>query len=186
MLDVEDGSRPLDASVRLERVVRENYPMIWRLARRWGLSPADADDVTQQAVVVASRRLAEITPGAERAFLCRTTLFLASNLRRGERRRAEEAVENWEEIGDRSRDPEQLLEERRTRAELDAILEELPDALRATFVLFELELQTQTEVAAALQIPAGTVASRVRRAREIVSASIARRARKNQRIGALR
>jgi RNA polymerase sigma-70 factor, ECF subfamily len=184
--DLEGGPPrdSLESSVRVERFVRDNYPLIWRLARRWGLSSADADDVAQQAVVIASRRLAEITPGAERAFLCRATLFLASKLRRGQRRRAEETVENWENVGDRRLDPERMLEQRRACAELDAVLDELPEDLRAAFVLFELELQTQLEVAEALQIPQGTVASRVRRARELVAKSIERRVRSHQRIGA--
>lgn len=149
--------------------------MIWRLARRWGLSGADADDVAQQAVVIASRRLDEIRPGTERAFLCRTTLFLASKARRSHRRRAEVAVTNWEELGARDVDPERLLQERSAREQLDAILDELGEPLRAVFVLFELELQSQLEVAEALQIPQGTVASRVRRAREVVAAAIERR-----------
>ncbi|HEX6766930.1 MAG TPA: sigma-70 family RNA polymerase sigma factor, partial [Polyangiaceae bacterium] len=114
-------------NVRLERLVKDNYPMIWRLARRWGLSEADADDVAQQAVVIASRRLAEINPGAERAFLCRTTLFLASKSRRSRRHRAEESVTNWDELEGHEPDPERLLEERRAREELDAMLGDLPE-----------------------------------------------------------
>ncbi len=169
---------------RIGSLVRENYAMIWRLARRWGLSPADADDVAQQAVVVASRRLEEITPGCERAFLCRTALYLVSKARRSRRSRAEESVSDWEELASQEPTPERLLEERRARAQLDAILEELPEGLRAVFVLFELELLTQVEVADVLQIPQGTVVSRLRRARESVAASIERRVRKNQRIGA--
>ena len=82
---------------------------------------------------------------------------------------------NWEELGARDADPERLLQERSAREELDAILDELAEPLRAVFVLFELELQSQVDVAEALQIPQGTVASRVRRAREVVAAAIERR-----------
>jgi RNA polymerase sigma-70 factor, ECF subfamily len=177
---VPDGAP--GAEGRLERLVKDNYSMIWRLARRWGLSEADADDVAQQAIVIASRRLAEIRLGTERAFLCRTTLFLASKVRHSRRRRAEVALANWDEVAGRELDPERLLQERGAREELDAILDELPETLRAAFVLFELELQSQVEVAEALQVPQGTVASRVRRAREIVTAAIQRRALESEKV----
>jgi RNA polymerase sigma-70 factor (ECF subfamily) len=178
------GEAPTRASPRIESVVRAHYPVMWRLARRWGLSQADADDVAQQAVIIANRRLAEISPGSEGAFLLRATLFLASKLRRNQRRRQEEAVTDWDEIGGRAPDPERLLEQRRACAELDAILGELPAPLRAAFVLFELEHQTQAEVAEILQIPSGTVASRVRRSREIIAAAISRNARRDRKLGA--
>ena len=62
-------------------------------------------------------------------------------------------------------DPEQLLDQRRARQQLDSILADLPDALREPFVMFEIEGFGQREIAEALGIPAGTVASRLRRAR---------------------
>lgn len=175
----------LDQRARIEVMVRDHYATIWRLARRWGLSSADADDAAQRAIIIASSRIAEVKLGCERAFLCRTALFLASKARRSCRRRAEETVENWESQCSNEPNPEQLLEHRRARAQLDGILEELPEGLRAVFVLFELELLSQAEIADTLQIPMGTVASRLRRARELVTESIGRNVRNNQRIRAV-
>ena len=43
----------------------------------------------------------------------------------------------------------------------------MPEDFRNVFVLFELECMTMTEIAHVLSIPAGTVASRLRRAREL-------------------
>jgi RNA polymerase sigma-70 factor (ECF subfamily) len=43
----------------------------------------------------------------------------------------------------------------------------MPLELRTVFVLFELEEMTASEIAQTLDIPPGTVASRLRRAREI-------------------
>ena len=176
----------LEANSRLERMVRDNFAIIWRLARRWGLSSADADDVAQRAVLIAAQRLTDIEPRRERAFLCSTTIHLASKSLRGLHVRSEQCVETWEQYASGAPDPEQLLQERRARAELDAILAELPAHFRAVFVLFELELLTQVEVADALQLPQGTVASRLRKAREMVAASIERSVHKSQKIGASR
>jgi RNA polymerase sigma-70 factor (ECF subfamily) len=174
------------ARVRLEDVIRKNYAVIWRLARRWGLASADADDVAQRTIVVAGRRLHEIELGRERAFVCRTALYLATKARRSLHQRREECIESWEEHSSEAPNPEQLLEERRARAQLDTILDQLPEPLRAVFVLFELEMLTQLEVAEALGIPQGTVASRLRRAREAVATLIARNAQCAQKIGAYR
>ena len=45
-------------------------------------------------------------------------------------------------------------------------LDALPDDLRTVFVLFEVEEMASADIAAALDLPLGTVASRLRRARE--------------------
>ncbi len=47
------------------------------------------------------------------------------------------------------------------------ILDKMPDDLREVFVLFELEKFTRAELSELLGVPAGTVASRLRRAREL-------------------
>lgn len=183
---VGQAPKPTAAKVRLERVIRDNHAVVWRLARRWGLAPADADDVAQRAVMVLAERLGDIMEGSERAFMCKTALYLASKIRHQQRYQAEESVEDWESLRSGVPDPEQLLRERRARAQLDAILGQLPEPLRAVFVLFELELLTQLEVADALEIPQGTVASRLRRAREMVAGSIERMVNNSTRIGAAR
>lgn len=152
---------------RIERLVRENLESLWRLARRWGLSSADADDVAQRTLMIANQRLDEIIEGHERAFLFKTALFLASKIHRTRRRKPETRIEDADEAMDPELDPEELLEQYRARTRLDAILSEMPDPLRAVFVLFELEDLSQLEIAETLAIPQGTVASRLRRAREL-------------------
>jgi RNA polymerase sigma-70 factor (ECF subfamily) len=57
---------------------------------------------------------------------------------------------------------------------LDGILDAMPMDLRTVFTLFELEAMTMVEIAQVLSIPAGTVASRLRRGREIFHAEAKR------------
>jgi RNA polymerase sigma-70 factor (ECF subfamily) len=57
---------------------------------------------------------------------------------------------------------------------LDKVLAELPEDLRAIIVLFELEELRTPEIAEALGIPVGTVASRLRRARAQVEERLVR------------
>src|SRR5262249_19375343 len=60
-----------------------------------------------------------------------------------------------------------LADLRRARAMLDEILEEMPLELRVVFILSEIEQMTAANIAELESIPPGTVASRLRRAREI-------------------
>ena len=60
-----------------------------------------------------------------------------------------------------------MLDRARARALLDEILEAMPLELRAVFTLFELEQLTMAQIAPLLGVPQGTVASRLRRAREV-------------------
>ena len=70
--------------------------------------------------------------------------------------------------------PEQTTERREARKLLDEILDEMDDDPREVFVLFELEATPRAEIAALLDVPEGTCASRLRRAREQFEASAKR------------
>ena len=56
---------------------------------------------------------------------------------------------------------------RGTRVLLDTLLEAMPIDLRTVFVLYEIEELTMIEIASVLELPSGTVASRLRRARQV-------------------
>ena len=154
------------AKARIERLIHEHYEFVWRSARRLGVRPADLDDVVQEVFVVAARRLDDITH--ELGFLFRACMGAASHARRSVQRRREVVDdERLEHEIDRRANPEQDAETAEARAQLQAILEDMPEDLRVVFVLFELEQFTMSEIAETLKLPAGTVASRLRRAREM-------------------
>jgi RNA polymerase sigma-70 factor, ECF subfamily len=155
------------------RFARQYFDFVWRVLRRLGLSTADADDAAQSVILIATQRLADIEEGRERAFLFRTASFVASREHRTRRRRPEDSVADLDDRESADGDPETLLAARRARERLDAVLRQMPQDLRAAFVLFEIEGLSKDEVALALEIPPGTAASRLRRARE----DFARRAR---------
>lgn len=138
-------------------------PGLERLARAYGVS--DAEDVVQDAFLVFERRRAEVTPGAERAFLASTVRRIAARVRH---RTTRMIVTEDIEVEDTCNDAEDRLDSARERALFDDALAALPDDLRETFRLCEIERFTKLEVAAILAVPAGTVASRRARAREIV------------------
>ena len=136
---------------------------IWRYLRRLGLTPAEADDATQQVFLVLSKKLSAVLPGSERAFAYRVASRVASDVRRGAARRYEVSSEG--DPGSAAMRPDDLLEERRRLMLLDEILAGLTPRLRQVFVLYEIEELPMREIALILGIPQGTVASRLRGAR---------------------
>src|SRR5689334_10928796 len=124
---------------RTEAFVREHYGFAWRVLRRAGLSPEDADDAAQRVFLIATERLDDIESGSERAFLYRTAAYVASKAHRSQRRRPE--TPGLDEIGAAADAPslDELLDQRRARELLDRILGELPVELSAIFVLFDVE-----------------------------------------------
>jgi RNA polymerase sigma-70 factor (ECF subfamily) len=169
---------------RTEAFVRAHYAFAWRVLRRAGLSPEDADDAAQRVFLIATERLDDIHAGSERAFLFRTAAHVASKAHRSRRRRPEAPGLEDNDATDERPSPDDLVDQRRARALLDRILAELPEDLSAIFVLFDIEGLKRNEVADALGIPAGTVASRLKRAREEIEARVARHQARTRRIGA--
>jgi RNA polymerase sigma-70 factor (ECF subfamily) len=146
-------------------MVAEHFDLVWRSLRRFGVPPDDLDDAAQQVFVVASRRLGDIAESTERAFLFQTALRVAADARRRLRRRKEEGDESLAGHVHPLPSPEELVDLHRARVLLDELLEGLPIELRAVLVLFEMEQMSRTEIAEALGLPPGTVASRLQRAR---------------------
>jgi RNA polymerase sigma-70 factor (ECF subfamily) len=115
--------------------------------------------------VVLARRLSDVEPHAERAFLYATAVRVASTRRRSARRRPEEPRPSLDDCASSDLDLEELQELASARGLLDEALDSLPEDLRAAFVLFELEELSVAEVAETLGIPRGTVSWRLSQAR---------------------
>jgi RNA polymerase sigma-70 factor (ECF subfamily) len=150
------------AADRVRAIVDGHFDSVARLLRGLGVPEGDVEDAAQQVFLVASGRLADILPGAERAFVYRTALNVAAHARRSIARRRE-APEVDSVCGAPS--PEDVVDQLRARLCLDRILEAMPLDLRAVFVLFEIDEMSSVEIAQVLEVPVGTVASRLRRAR---------------------
>src|SRR6185436_2113393 len=73
--------------LRFRRLVDAHFDSIWRWLRGLGVPARGADDAAQQVFLIAAQKLAEITPGSERAFLFGTAMGVAANVRRALGRR---------------------------------------------------------------------------------------------------
>jgi RNA polymerase sigma-70 factor (ECF subfamily) len=167
---------------RISRLFVDHFDLVWRTVRRLGVPPAAIDDAAQEVFVIAARKLDAIEAGKEKAFLYGTSIRVAADARRAHARREVASVEA-DDVGDDRASAGELVDQKRARELLDAIIARMPDDARDVFVLYELEGLTMAEIAGALELPAGTVASRLRRARELFAAAIARHEAKGARHG---
>jgi RNA polymerase sigma-70 factor, ECF subfamily len=150
---------------RLRQLLDQHFREVWRVLRRLGVPSSTVDDAAQQVFIVAAQKLSQVRPGSERAFLVSTAVRVAANARRAASAREVADASAADQI-DPTPSAEALLDEKRLRILLDRVLDALPDELRSVFVLFELEGLSASQIAELLEIPPGTVASRLRRARE--------------------
>jgi RNA polymerase sigma-70 factor (ECF subfamily) len=158
---------------RTAAVVTRHAAFVWRILRRAGLSPADAEDATQDVLWILLQRLDAVPPASERGFLTATALRVAADRRRSKWRSSVTEPLDPDLTAD-TLSPEEAVDLRHARALLDEALEALDQDEREVFVLVELEQMTREEVAATLGLAPGTVASRLRRAREAFEAATRR------------
>jgi len=159
---------------RLSEMFHHHYDFVWRSVRRLGVPPDAVDDAAQEVFVVASRKLASIELGKEKAFLFGTAMRVASDSRRAAQRRRQSPTDEQVELVDGAPALDELVDQKRAREILDDLVNQLPEDTRPVFVLFELEGMTMAKIASYLDLPAGTVASRLRRGRELFAAYVAR------------
>ena len=153
--------RPAATPPRLEQMFVAHHCMVWRTLRRRGLTADAAADVAQQTFLIAAERLEDIQPDSERAFLVGTALRVARTMGRKTMR--------WQREEDMDRRVVDVTDHGDTRAAVelcDLALSKVDPDVAEVFVLFEIEGLSSPEIAASLEIPLGTVASRLRRARE--------------------
>jgi RNA polymerase sigma-70 factor, ECF subfamily len=163
--EIKSTVRATDREARLRWMVDEYIDFVARVLRNAGTPAAEIDDDVQRTFIAAARRLDDVRPGAERSFLLQTALYVAAHARRTVARRREVAAEEAPEQVDTTQTPEQLTDQKRARQLLDRVLGEMDGDLRTVFVLYEFEELSMAEIAETLSIPRGTVASRLRRAR---------------------
>ncbi|MGZ3450334.1 MAG: RNA polymerase sigma factor [Polyangiales bacterium] len=155
----------------------EHFDFVWRSLRRLGLTESDAPDAAQEVFVVVHRKLAEFEGRSKvTTWLFGICMRVASDRRRRASSRHEVLDGDGviDGIPDSGPDAEHATERRQQRDLVERILDTLPMEQRAVFVLFELEELPGEEIASMLDIPTGTVHSRLRLARQAFRAELAR------------
>ena len=166
-------------SPRFETTVMVHLDAAYNLARWMTRDERDAEDLVQEACVRAFRFLHTFHGGNSRAWflaIVRNTYFSDKKKNRSqalsvpldEDRLEEEydADDSW--LAGNSEDPVRELEREEAKQLLRTALDGLPEEYREIIVLRELEDMSYQEIARAVQIPIGTVMSRLSRARKML------------------
>lgn len=154
-----------ERELRLRQLVDHHVGHVARILRNAGTAEADIDDDVQRVFIALSNRLDDVRVGSEKSFLIQTALHVAAHARRTAARRREILTDQPPETADPVAGPEEIANRRQARRTLDQILGQMETELRIVFSLYEFEQMTTAEISAVLEIPRGTVASRLRRAR---------------------
>jgi RNA polymerase sigma-70 factor (ECF subfamily) len=155
-----------------EACLAESGTVAFRVAFRLLRSREDAEDVSQEAVVRAMQRFDSLRDRHRfRAWLVRMAWRLAIDRRRSDSRRAGRDA-HLVPTGIVEADAERDLIARERAAHLQAAVDRLPAKLRTPFVMGHVEGRSLDEVAALLELPAGTVKSRSFQARQRLRRSL--------------
>lgn len=153
-----DASSPPD----IRQLVADHHAALYRYAFRLSGAVHDAEDLTQQTFLIAHGKLEQVrTAACIRSWLYAVlrNAFLRQ-FRRGPPLLAADCDLDLNDL------PDDALAESEVDGErLRAALSELPDEFRVVLLMFYFEEKSYREIAAALELPLGTVMSRLSRAK---------------------
>ena len=157
-----------DRRARFEALALPHLDSAYTLARWLSHSPADADDIVQDAMLRAFRAFDGARTDSVRPWL----LAIVRNCFRDHARRSGSTValndDHAETLAADGPDPEVQAAWTSERQWLDRQLARLPPEFREVLVLRELEDMSYLQIAAATGAPVGTVMSRLARARALL------------------
>jgi RNA polymerase sigma-70 factor (ECF subfamily) len=144
---------------------------------RYGIALADVDDVVQEVFLIAHAHGGYVSgPAKPTSWLAAIAVRVATTHRRKLRTRA--FARGHDELVADARDggptPEVRVALDREMLRLHAALQSLPSEHRLAFILFELEGEPCSSIAAATSVPVGTVHSRLHLARRRLREALAR------------
>ncbi|MBI4883317.1 MAG: sigma-70 family RNA polymerase sigma factor [Actinobacteria bacterium] len=163
----------------LDRLLRRHFDRMHAVCRRITGNEADAADAAQEAMIAVVRGIARFdgrSTFATWAYRIATNASLDELRRR--RRRPQLAGRERDDHGPRpapepiDHDADLRIQHLADRFDLDAALAALPEDFRLPVVLRDVADLDYAEIAEALDIPIGTVKSRIARGRAVVAAAI--------------
>ena len=129
--------------------------------------PEDAQDAAQDAFLKAFKGLRDFRPGSSLyTWLYRIAVNTCLDYRRKTRRRPRINKRPSEDRPSDEPSPERYYETKEISEVVQSALQKLPEKLQAAIILREMEGLSYEEIADILKISAGTVKSRISRARK--------------------
>jgi RNA polymerase sigma-70 factor, ECF subfamily len=156
---MDDGSR----APAVSELVEQHYELLYRFAYRLSGSAADAEDLVQQAFLAAHSKLGQLREASKaRAWLIAVVRNAYRKSLRKDRPLPFATTGEVPEPCDEGA-AAQALEKMTDVESVQAALAELPEEFRAAVILFYFDDFSYREIADILEVPIGTVMSRLSR-----------------------
>lgn len=152
--------------LELERQLRDHWPRLRRFAYALSRSGADADDLVQEVAMRALSRCDQWAPGTRFdswMFRIARNLWIDMVRARGRRDKRSAPIEDAEAIG---HDPRPAIEATLDLKTAMAAMQRLPDEQREVVALILIDGLGYRETGELLDLPVGTVSSRLVRGRQ--------------------
>jgi RNA polymerase sigma-70 factor, ECF subfamily len=183
----DQGASGAEKRRLFEQLALPHLDLLYAVAMRLVRNPDDAGDLLQETILRGYRFFHQFTPGTN----CRAWLLtiLYNNFRNAYRRSSQEQPAASAEDFARQSDlrgladvppdsnPETIVGERRISPEVTSALDALPEEFRVALMMVDMEDLSYREVSSVLDIPVGTVKSRVSRGRAMLREALKRYAR---------
>jgi len=152
------------AQMDIARLVAEHHQPVFRYAYRLTGSVPEAEDLTQEVFLTAQKRISQLRqPEKVQAWLFR---ILRNCFLKSRQRRARRPLALTDLALDANLLPAQTpAADQIDRRELQEALNQLPDQARVILTMFYFENLSYREIAEELEVPIGTVMSRLSRAK---------------------
>jgi len=152
-----------------EEVARQYGRFLYTVAYRLTGNREDAEDLVQEVLLRVRRGLETYQPGSMEGWLSRiaTNAFL-DEIRRRKRRPEDLLPDDPDWVLPPTAGADEALAAEVLPDDVQAALQRLPEDFRAAVVLCDVVGQSYQEISASLQIPVGTVRSRIHRGRAML------------------
>lgn len=156
-----------------EEVAREHGRFLYNVAFRLTGNDDDARDLVQEALLRVRRGLEHYQPGSLEGWLARivTNVFL-DEMRRKRRRPTQALPDDPDLVVPPSLGADDAAAAAGLSDEVQAALASVPDEFRVPVVLCDVADRSYEEIAATLDVPIGTVRSRLHRGRRMLRTAL--------------
>ena len=166
-------------SVSIEKYIEEYGKDVYSFCMYLTKNRFDADDLYQQTFLVAYEKGSIDSDKNPKSYLITIAVNIWNNqIRKTMWRRKKADIIQYDEdalerIEDKDRSIEEELIYKEEKNRIRKIVDTLPDKMRIVILMFYMEDMSIEDIAAALKIPAGTVKSRLFKAKKILKEKMA-------------
>ncbi|HET7490154.1 MAG TPA: sigma-70 family RNA polymerase sigma factor [Acidimicrobiales bacterium] len=157
-----------------EEVARRYGRFLYTVAYRLAGSHDDAQDLAQEVLLRVRKGLETYRPGSMEGWLSRiTTNVFLDEVRRRRRRPQDALPDDPDRVLPAAPAVDVVIAQQTLPDDVQAALSALPDDFRVAVVLCDVAGQSYQEISESLQVPLGTVRSRIHRGRALLRTSLA-------------